>query len=73
MAEFDVPWPITNNPGLKPQEGTGRLINCFAEPRGDGKWVWRRAPGARVFAREPSAGSATLVFNANAVGVNATP
>lgn len=62
----DVPWPVTNNPGLKPQEGTGKLVNVFAEPRGDGKFVWRRAPGASVFARVPSSGSASLEFNANA-------
>lgn len=64
----DVPWPIDTNPGLKPQEGTGRLINVFAEKKGDERPVWRRAPGAVVFAREPSAGSAVLEITANAVG-----
>jgi hypothetical protein len=55
-----VPWPVSSDPGLKPQEGTGRLINVYAEPRGDGSPLWRRAPGATVFARDPSAGSATI-------------
>jgi hypothetical protein len=65
----DVPWPISTNPGKKPQEGTGRLINAFAEPRGGDKSpVWRRAPGATVFARVPSSGSASMSFDANARG-----
>jgi hypothetical protein len=64
----DVPWPISTNPGKKPQEGTGRLINAFAEPRGDKSPVWRRAPGATVFARVPSSGSASMSFDANARG-----
>ena len=54
-----VPWPISSSPGLKPQEGAGRLINVFAEPRGEDTGpVWRRAPGASVFARTPSVGAA---------------
>jgi hypothetical protein len=64
----DIPFPISTNPGQKPQEGTGRLINIFAEPRGDGSPVWRRAPGAVVFARTPSSGSASMEFIANARG-----
>jgi hypothetical protein len=59
-----VPWPVSNDPGLRPQEGTGRLINVYAEPRGDGTPLWRRAPGAKVFARDPSAGSAVIQFSA---------
>jgi hypothetical protein len=59
-----VPWPNSSDPGLKPQEGTGRLINVYAEPRGDGTPLWRRAPGATVFARNPSAGSATIEISA---------
>ena len=70
---MNVPWPISTNPGLKPQEGTGRLINVFAEPRGDKSPVWRRAPGTSVFARAPSIGEASMDFNANAAGENATP
>lgn len=63
-----VPWPLTNNPGLKPTEGSGRLINVFAESRSEGAPVWRRAPGATVFARTPSAGFATITITALAVG-----
>jgi hypothetical protein len=59
-----VPWPVSNDPGLRPQEGTGRLINVYVEPRGDGTPLWRRAPGAKVFARDPSAGSASIEIEA---------
>jgi hypothetical protein len=59
-----VPWPVSNDPGLRPQEGTGRLINVYAEPKGDGSPLWRRAPGATVFARDPSAGSAVIQISA---------
>lgn len=64
----EVPWPITNNPGLKPQEGSGRLVNVFAEKQSDGRPVWRRAPGASVFARTPSSGTIGIEFNVNAIG-----
>jgi hypothetical protein len=65
----DVAWPLTNHPGEKPQEGSGRLINVFAEPRGnDVGPVWRRVPGVAVFAREPSVGSA--VGSATCLGVS---
>jgi hypothetical protein len=64
-----VIWPVSNHPGQKPQEGSGKLINVFAEPRGgDLGPVWRRVPGAAVFAREPSAGSAS--GSATALGVS---
>jgi hypothetical protein len=64
-----VPWPITHAPGAYPQEGAGKLINCFAERRGDEQSVvWRRAPGCTVFTREPSAGAAT--GTATALGVS---
>jgi hypothetical protein len=63
-----VPWPVSSDPGLRPQEGTGRLINVYAEPKGDGAPLWRRAPGAKVFARDPSAGSA--VIQVTALGVS---
>jgi hypothetical protein len=74
MAGVSVPWPLTNNPGQRPQEGTGKLVNVFAEPQANGNApVWRRAPGAIVFARSPSAGSATITFDVRGVGDNATP
>jgi hypothetical protein len=62
-----VPWPVSNDPGLRPQEGTGRLINVYAEPKGDGSPLWRRAPGAKVFARDPSAGSAGIEITASGI------
>lgn len=63
-----VPWPITHAPGALPQEGAGKLQNCFAERRGDEQGiVWVRAPGCTVFTREPSAGSATGSATALAV------
>jgi hypothetical protein len=65
----DVAWPLTHHPGEKPQEGTGRLINVFAEPRGNEQGaVWRRVPGAAVFARTPSVGLA--VGSATCLGVS---
>jgi hypothetical protein len=64
-----VSWPLTNHPGEKPQEGSGRLINVFAEPRGNELGaVWRRVPGFAVFARVGSAGSA--VGHATCLGVS---
>lgn len=54
-----IPFPVTTIPGERPQEGAGRLINVFVEPRGAGLGpVWRRVPGAVVFARDPSVGQA---------------
>ena len=65
----DVPWPLSTSPGQRAQEGAGRLINVFAEPRGENQGaVWRRAPGATVFAKAPSAGTAIAGSNALAVG-----
>jgi hypothetical protein len=47
-----IPWPRSSFPGANPQEGSGRLINCVAEPLGDpanptapAVQVWRRQPG----------------------------
>lgn len=65
----DIPWPLSTSPGEKPQEGAGRLINVFAEPRGENLGaVWHRAPGAKVFARTPSVGAAVGGATALAVG-----
>jgi hypothetical protein len=64
-----VAWPTSSQPGQKPQEGSGRLINVFAEPRGNGLGpVWRRVPGTAVFARTPSVGLA--VGSATCLGVS---
>jgi hypothetical protein len=54
-----IPWPITNAPGDEAQEGAGKLVNIFAQRRGDDQdIVWRRAPGASPFVVDPSVGSA---------------
>jgi hypothetical protein len=39
-----------------PQEGAGRLLNCFAEPLGDGRVVWARCPGLTQFATSTQTG-----------------
>jgi hypothetical protein len=63
-----ITWPINTAPGLKPQDGAGRLINVFPEVRQNGQGlVWRRAPGATVFTTiYPSTasmpGTATVAF-----------
>lgn len=38
-----ISFPVTTSPGMRPSEGAGRLINCFAEPLGEGG----RAPAVR--------------------------
>lgn len=69
MADTEVTWPLSTSPGQRPQEGAGRLINMFAEPRGEGLGaVWHRVPGARVFATDPPAGFAQGDATALAVG-----
>lgn len=43
-----IPFPISHAPGIKPQEGAGRLINCYAEKTEQGARlpvVWRRVSG----------------------------
>jgi hypothetical protein len=45
-----IPFPLSSAPGRVPQEGAGRLLNCFAEPLGDGRVVWARCPGLTRFA-----------------------
>jgi len=69
MVDFTVPWPLGSFPGIKPQEGAGRLINVHPDARGGNEGVvWRRAPGAKVFARAPSVGAAA--GSATALGVS---
>jgi hypothetical protein len=64
-----VAWPLSGHPGQKQQESSGRLINVFAEPRGNEQGpVWRRVPGVAVFARTPSVGNA--VGSATCIGVS---
>jgi hypothetical protein len=47
-----VPFPLSSFPGANPQEGAGRLINCYAEPLGEpakpsapSAQVWRGSSG----------------------------
>jgi hypothetical protein len=55
-----IPFPSSSFPGANPQEGAGRLINCYAEPLGEKSaisgQVWRRAPGLSPFARTSNSG-----------------
>lgn len=44
----DIPFPLSSAPGERPQEGAGRLINCFSERLNDvgrRKVRWRRSAG----------------------------
>lgn len=48
----DIPFPLSSFPGVNPQEGAGRLINCHAEPLGEpakpsapAQIVWRGSSG----------------------------
>jgi hypothetical protein len=68
----EIVWPQNTAPGNKPQDGAGRLINCYAEPRMNGQGhVWRRAPGATVFTTiHPTTASMTGTGTATFVGVN---
>ena len=43
--DIPIPFPLSSSPGWYAQEGAGRLINGYAEARGDKKPVWHRAPG----------------------------
>jgi hypothetical protein len=67
-----IVWPINTAPGLRPQDGAGRLINVYTEPRANGQGVvWRRAPGATVFTTVyPTTASMTGTGTATFIGVN---
>ena len=71
-----IPFPPSSFPGANPQEGAGRLINCYAEPLGSGGKggiapnVWRRAPGLTLFGRSSHSGYRGGMI-ANNVGYNA--
>lgn len=50
--EEPIPFPLSSFPGESPQEGAGRLVNCFAEPLGESQRPtgpapqrWRGCPG----------------------------
>ena len=48
----NIPFPLSSAPGASPQEGAGRLVNCYSEPLGDtgpAKQAWRRSAGLTAF------------------------
>lgn len=65
-----IVWPTNTAPGLRAQDGAGRLINVYVEPRmNDQGQVWRRAPGAIVVTTiYPSTLAATGTVTASFVG-----
>ena len=70
-----IQWPTNTAPGLTDQDGAGRLINCFSEPRENNTGtVWRRVPGAVTFTNTyPTTLAITSVSSVAFVGTNATP
>lgn len=45
-----IPLPLSSSPGTRQQESQGRLLNCYAEPLGEGKGVKIiRTPGMTSF------------------------
>src|SRR5581483_10662432 len=85
---FRIPFPLSSFPGANPQEGAGRLINCYAEPLGEpskptapAEQVWRGTAGLTQFAQTAEHGYrgglqvkniAYEVFASNVVTVDAT-
>lgn len=61
-----IPFPLSSSPGANPQEGAGRLINCYAEPLGKDveskkgfappAVVWRKSPGLSLFGASAQTG-----------------
>lgn len=58
-----IPFPLSSFPGANPQEGAGRLINCYAEPLGEpakssapAPQVWRGSSGLSQHAITAQAG-----------------
>ncbi len=52
MQPVPITFPISTSPGLKPSEGAGRLVNCYAEPIGEGgraNATRHRSPGLTNF------------------------
>ena len=59
MPEVPIQWPLSSFPGYTPQEGSGRLINCTAEPlgpNGPAQAAYHRQPGLTQFATTAQAG-----------------
>lgn len=54
-----VLFPSSSSPGIRPNEGGGRLLNCYAEKLSAGapaEYIIRRAPGLERFATQATAG-----------------
>lgn len=52
MPPVPITFPISTSPGLKSSEGAGRLVNCYAEPIGEGgraNATRHRSPGLTNF------------------------
>lgn len=52
MPTEEITFPVSTFPGLRSSEGAGRLINCYAEPIGEGgraNAVRHRSPGLTNF------------------------
>jgi hypothetical protein len=66
LTAVPIPWPLSSAPGASPQEGAGRLINCYAEPLGKDveaskklappAVVWRKSPGLSLFGASTQTG-----------------
>lgn len=61
-----IPFPLSSSPGANPQESSGRLINCYAEPLGKDveaskgmappAVAWRKVPGLSLFGASANTG-----------------
>jgi hypothetical protein len=63
-----ISWPFSTAPGLKPSEGAGRLINCYAEPIGDGgraAYTLHRVPGLAAFGTSARTGFRGAILSQN--------
>src|SRR3954468_16766794 len=63
MKPQPIPFPLSSFPGANPQESSGRLINCYAEPLGEpskpsapAPQVWRGSAGLSQHALTAQAG-----------------
>lgn len=69
-------WPQTTAPGVREQEGGGRLINCYAEDLAEGgpaPYVIRRAPGLAEFAAGATSGESPTTLSGYRGGFFVSP
>jgi hypothetical protein len=52
-----IPFPTTTAPGQELAESAGRLINVYAEQRGNQSVVWHRVPGLTILGSEDVSGT----------------